>query len=61
MPRRSEANRVGSLEKLVTGFPASECAMEITVVYDDPQTHTWAVEVYQKIQGMLGAQAVRGT
>jgi hypothetical protein len=61
MPRRSEANRLGSLEKLVTGFPASDCAMEITVVYDEPQTHTWAEDVYQKIQGTLGAQAVRGT
>jgi hypothetical protein len=61
MPRRSEANRLGSLEKLVTGFPASECAMEITVVYDDAQTHAWAVQVYQKIQGILGAQAVRPT
>jgi hypothetical protein len=61
MRRRSDANKLGSLEKLVTGLPASECAMEITVVYDDAQTHTWAVEVYQKIQGILGAQAVRGT
>jgi len=61
MRRRSDANKLGSLEKLVTGLPASECAMEITVVYDEAQTHAWAVEVYKKIQGILGAQVVRGT
>jgi len=61
MRRRSDANQLGSLEKLVTGLPASECAMEITVVYDEAQTHAWAVEVYQKMQRILGAQAVRGT
>ena len=61
MPRRSEVKQLQGLEKLVIGFTAAENVMEITIVYDEAQTRTWAVGVYEKIQTMLGPKAVRGT
>lgn len=62
MTRKSDgANKIASLEKLVTGMPAAQCAMNITVVYQESQTHKWASEVYQTMETMLGTEAVRGT
>jgi hypothetical protein len=62
MTRKSDrANRIASLEKLVAGLPASQYVMNITVVYEESQTHKWAGEVYQTMETMLGAEAVRGT
>lgn len=61
MPRRYDAHPIGSLEKLVTGLPPAEYAMNVSVIYDDSQTRNWAGEIYQKVEAMLGAKAVRGT
>jgi len=61
MPRRSEANQIGWLEKLVMGFPAAERAMEMTIVYDEAQTRNWAVNVFEKIQSLLDSKAIRAT
>jgi hypothetical protein len=61
MTRKSEANRTASLEKLVTGLPAAQYVMNITVVYEESQTHKWAGEVYQTMEAMLGAEGVRGS
>jgi hypothetical protein len=61
MPRRSDANPINCLEKLVTSFPTTECAMDVTIVYDASSTREWAGEVYQTIQATVGSKAVRGT
>lgn len=49
------------LEKLVTGLPAAQYVMNITVVYEESQTHKWAGEVYETMEKTLGADAVRGS
>src|SRR5215471_6276870 len=54
-------NPMMSLQKLVTGLPASEYQMNITVVYQDAQTRRWAGDIYQKVEGLLGTKVVRGT
>jgi hypothetical protein len=61
MPRRSDTTSILSLEKLVTGLPASEYEMNVTVIYQDSQSNKWAGEVYQKLETLLGARTVRGT
>jgi hypothetical protein len=61
MPRRNETNPTGSLEKLVSGLPTTKYMMNVTVIYDSAQTHKWAGEVYQKVEKVLGAKAVRGS
>ena len=61
MPRRSAANPMNSLEKLVTGFPTTEGTMAVTIVYDASSTREWAGEVYQTIQTIVGSKAVKGT
>jgi hypothetical protein len=61
MPRRFDANRILSLEKLVTGLPTAEYVMNVTVMYDDAQTRAWAGEIYQKVQAVAGGNSVQGT
>jgi hypothetical protein len=61
MPRRSNAQAIMSLEKLVTGLPAAEYAMNVTVIYQDSQSRKWAGEIYQKMQALVGAKALRST
>jgi hypothetical protein len=61
MPRRSEANAVGNLEKLVTGLPAAEYVMNVTVLYDDAQTRRQAGQLYMKVESLLGRNALRGS
>jgi len=61
MTRRSDANGIASLEKLITGLPAAQYLMNITVVYEESQTHKWAGNVYQTIETTLGPEAVRGS
>jgi hypothetical protein len=61
MPRRSDAGPSVSLEKLVTGLPTAENVLNATVIYGDTQTRKWAGDVYQRVEIMAGAKAVRGT
>jgi hypothetical protein len=61
MSRRSDSNPTTTLEKLVTGLPAAEYEMNVTVVYGDFVTRKWAGAVYQKVESMLGTKAVRGS
>ena len=61
MPRRTDADPIPSLEKLLTSLPAAEYALNVTVVYDDAQTRKWAGDVYQRLESELGAKSVRGT
>ncbi len=61
MPRRSDADPIPSLEKLRSGLPAAEYALNVTVVYDDAQTRKWAGDMYQRLESDLGAKSVRGT
>lgn len=61
MTRKSDANRVASLEKLITGLPAAQYLMNITVVYEESQTQKWAGDVYQTMGTTLGPEAVRGS
>jgi hypothetical protein len=61
MSRKSEPNRIPNLEKLVTGLPASEYVLNVTVLYHDAQTRSWANEVYQKVQRVVGTETVRGS
>lgn len=60
MARKSESSPLVNLEKLVTGLPAAEYALNITIVYDGTQTHKWAGEVYRRIEDVVGINAVRG-
>jgi hypothetical protein len=61
MARRSDSNASLGLEKLVTGLPAAEYVMNVTVVYEDAQSHKWAREVYQHIEAQAGPKVVRVT
>jgi hypothetical protein len=61
MPRRSESDSSGSLAKLVTSLPTAEYAINVTVVYDQPQTRKWAGEIYHRLESVLGARAIRAT
>src|SRR6185369_16925680 len=60
MPRKSDANPIACLGKLVTGLPAAR-VMNVTVVYEDFLTRKWAGEVFQKLETMVGTDAVRGS
>ena len=62
MTRKTDgAKRTASLEKLVSGLPSARAVMNLTVVYEEAQTHKWAGEVYQTMENLLGAEGVRGT
>jgi hypothetical protein len=61
MARRSDSNPSLGLEKLVTGLPAAEYVMNVTVVYEDSHSHKWAREIYQHIEAQACPKAVRGT
>jgi len=61
MPRRLDANPTASLEKLIAGLPTADFSLNVAVVYQDAPTHRWAEQVYQKVETILGAKAVRGT
>ncbi|HZR18960.1 MAG TPA: hypothetical protein VFE51_16855 [Verrucomicrobiae bacterium] len=59
MSRRSDFDSSASLAKLVTSLPTAEYAINVTVVYDQAQTRKWAGEIYQRLEMVLGAKAVR--
>lgn len=61
MTRKTDANQIVNLEKLITGLPTREYELKVTVIYEDSSTRKWAGEVYQGIEATLGAKAVRGT
>ncbi len=61
MARKSDTTPIASLERLVTGLPAAEYAINVTVVYQDLASRKWAGEVYQRLEATLGTKAVRGT
>jgi len=61
MTRKTDANAIANLEKLVTGMPTTEYELKITVVYDDSSTRKRAGEVFETVEANLGARAVRGT
>ena len=61
MMRKSEANPLANLEKLVTGLPTARYKMNLTFVYEDSATRKRATGIYQTVETLLGGRAVRGT
>lgn len=60
-PARNLDRHDSNLEKLITALPTVEYELNITVVYEDGADRKWAGEVYQSVEAMAGAKAVRCT
>ena len=61
MKQTSVSEQVAGLGDLTVVTPPAGKIFNVTLVYHDPQTHTWATEVYERLRRLAGKNSVRAT
>jgi hypothetical protein len=61
MKQTSVSEQGAGLSDLAVVAPPAGKIFNVTLVYHDPHTHTWATEVYERVRRVAGENSVRAT